>query len=206
MPSKSASTSTLVKALESRGIGRPSTYAPTISTILARKYVEYQDRKFVPTPVGSATTDFLVEHFPKSMDYDFTAKMEEDLDRIAQGKQEWVPVVREFWKPFKNRVDKVEENAKRVEVPTEAIGKKCPDCDEGEVVIRIGKFGKFLSCSRFPDCKYKAKYIEKLEGVKCPEDGGDIVIKRTRRGKQFYGCSNYPNCKWASWRKPTVKR
>jgi DNA topoisomerase-1 len=193
----------LVKALEERGIGRPSTYAPTISTILARQYVEYESRRFVPTPVGITASDFLVEHFPESMDYDFTAGMEEDLDKIAQGKREWVPVLREFWSPFHRRVESVEKNAKRVQVPTEPTGKKCPDCKEGDVVIRVGRFGKFLSCSRFPDCKFTDKYVEKLEGVKCPDDGGDIVIKRTRKGKQFYGCSNYPNCKWASWRKPT---
>ncbi len=193
----------LIKALEERGIGRPSTYAPTISTILGRQYVEYQDRKFVPTPVGLTTNDFLVHHFKDTVDYDFTAEMEEEFDKIAQGKRQWVPVIREFWSPFKRQVDSVEKNAKRVEVPTEGTGQPCPTCKEGEVVIRVGRFGKFLSCSKFPDCKYTANYVEKLEGMNCPEDEGDIVIKRTRKGKMFYGCSNYPNCNWASWRKPT---
>lgn len=193
---------TLVKALEERGIGRPSTYAPTISTILFRQYVEYQDRKFVPTPVGTTTNDFLVENFDKTVDYDFTAKMEEDLDKIAQAERQWVPVIREFWEPFKKKVDKVEKNAKRVEVPVESTGEKCPECKEGDVVIRVGRFGKFLSCSRFPDCRYTATYVEKVEGMKCPDCGGDVVIKKTRKGKTFFGCSNYPKCKWASWRKP----
>lgn len=192
----------LVRALEQRGIGRPSTYAPTISTILARQYVEYEERKFKPTPVGMATNDFLVSNFEQIVDYDFTAGMEEGLDKIAQGERSWVPVLREFWGPFNKKVESVGKNAKRVAVPTESTGKKCPECGEGEEVIRVGRFGKFLSCSRFPECKYTANYVEKLEGMQCPEDGGDIVIKRTRRGKQFYGCSNYPKCKWASWRKP----
>lgn len=195
---------TLVKALEERGIGRPSTYAPTISTILARQYVIYDERRFVPTPVGIATNDFLVANFDKIVDYDFTAGMEDDLDKIADGKREWVPVVREFWAPFHKKTESVAKNAKRVKVATESTGRKCPECHEGDEVIRVGRFGKFLSCSRFPECKYTANFVEKLLGMKCPEDGGDIVIKRTRRGKQFYGCSNYPKCKWASWRKPNL--
>lgn len=196
------SDATLIKALEERGIGRPSTYAPIISTILARQYVEYEDRRFKPTPVGLATNDFLVSNFTQTMDYEFTADMEGQLDKIAQGARQWVPVLREFWGPFHQKVESVTKNAKRVAVATEATGEKCPVCHEGEVVIRVGKFGKFLSCSRFPACKYTANYVEKLEGVRCPEDGGEVVIRRTRRGKQFYGCSNYPKCKWASWRKP----
>ncbi|MCH7951169.1 type I DNA topoisomerase [Patescibacteria group bacterium] len=196
----------LVKALEQRGIGRPSTYAPTISTILARHYVEYEDRKFKPTPVGTATNDFLVANFEKIVDYDFTAGMEEDLDKIARGDRKWVPVIREFWGPFHRKSKSVEKTAKRVAVLTEPTGKKCPECGEGDEVIRVGRFGKFLSCSRFPECKYTANFVEKLKGVQCPEDGGDIVIKRTRKGKQFYGCSNYPKCTWATWRKPKASK
>lgn len=196
---------TLVRALEQRGIGRPSTYAPTISTILGRRYVEYEERKFKPTPVGIATNDFLAANFDTIIDYDFTAGMEEDLDKIAQGKRKWVPVVREFWEPFHKKSKSVAKKAKRVEVPTEKTGKKCPECKEGEAVIRVGRFGKFLSCSTFPECKYTANFIEKIKGVKCPDDGGDIVIKRTRKGKTFYGCANYPKCKWASWRRPKPK-
>ncbi|OGY16273.1 MAG: DNA topoisomerase I [Candidatus Chisholmbacteria bacterium RIFCSPHIGHO2_01_FULL_49_18] len=201
-PSARYTDATLVKAMEERGIGRPSTYAPTISTILARQYVEYDERKFKPTTVGIATNDFLVGNFDQTVDYDFTAGMEEDLDRIALGKRKWVPVIRDFWEPFLRKAEFVEKNAKRVKVPTESTGNKCPVCKEGDEVIRVGRFGKFLSCSRFPECKYTANYVEKLQGIKCPEDGGDIVIKKTRKGKTFFGCSNYPNCKWASWRDP----
>ena len=200
----------LIKALEERGIGRPSTYAPTISTIQARQYVEKKDQRFYPTSVGITVTDFLAKYFTTVMDYDFTAEMENDLDTIAHGKKKWVEVVKAFYGPFAKKVKKVGDEAKRVKVPVEKTGKKCPEClstssrskKPGEVVIRIGRFGKFLSCSRFPDCKYTSNYVEKVEGVKCPDDGGNIVIRKTRKGKRFYGCSNYPKCKWASWRKP----
>ena len=137
------------------------------------------------------------------MDYDFTADMEENLDRIARGEKDWVPVVGTFWKPFKEKAEQVEKNSKRVPVPVEKTGQKCPECNQGEVVIRSGRFGKFLSCSRFPDCKYTANYQEKVDGLKCPGCGqGDVVIKRTKKGRQFYGCSRYPACKWASWTNP----
>ncbi|MFC1727832.1 DNA-processing protein DprA, partial [Patescibacteria group bacterium] len=162
--------------------------------------------------------DFLVEYFKKVMDYEFTAQMEADLDKIAEGKKKWVPVIREFYEPFEKKVESVIKVAQRVKVPTEATDEKCPDCKEGLLVIRTGRFGKFgqrsnlgaqksrfgkfLSCSRFPDCKHTAPYIPKLEGVVCEKCGADVVIRKTRKGKQFYGCSNYPKCDWASWRKP----
>jgi DNA topoisomerase-1 len=107
-----------------------------------------------------------------------------------------------FWKPFKKKVDVVTKTGKRVKIEVEKLGKKCPDCKEGELVIRIGRFGKFISCSRFPDCKHTEKYLEKV-GMKCPECGkGDVIIKKSRRGRNFFGCSRYPECKWASWRSP----
>lgn len=192
----------LIKALEDRGIGRPSTYAPIISTIQARQYVEKIEGRFQPTPVGETVNDFLVKYFNNVIDYDFTAEMEDDLDNIAKGEKKWVPVVREFYQPFAKQLDRVYKNAKREKIKTESIGKKCPKCKKGEQVIRVGRFGKFLSCSRFPDCDWKAPYIEKVEGIKCPECGGEVVIKKTKKGKRFYGCGNYPKCKWASWRKP----
>ncbi|OGV91800.1 DNA topoisomerase I [Microgenomates group bacterium RIFCSPLOWO2_01_FULL_46_13] len=197
------SDASLVKALEERGIGRPSTYAPIISTIIDRGYIERTDRRFYPTLVGQAVVKFLLTNFDSIMDYDFTADMEENLDRIARGEKDWVPVVGTFWKPFKEKAEQVEKNSKRVPVPVEKTGQKCPECNQGEVVIRSGRFGKFLSCSRFPDCKYTANYQEKVDGLKCPGCGqGDVVIKRTKKGRQFYGCSRYPACKWASWTNP----
>jgi len=192
----------LIKALEERGIGRPSTYASIISTIQNRQYVEKIEGFFQPTLVGETVNDFIIKYFENIVDYDFTAKMEDDLDKIAQGKREWAPVIKEFYSPFAQKLKKVAEKAKRVKIEVEKIGKKCPQCKKGEQVIRLGRFGKFLSCSRFPDCDWKAVYVEKIKGMKCPECKGDIVIRRTKKGKTFYGCSNWPKCKWASWRKP----
>jgi len=191
----------LIKTLEELGIGRPSTYAPTISTILERNYVEKQERNFVPTNLGYAVNDFLLEYFPDIFDYQFTARMEDDLDKIANGKKEWVPVVREFYQPFNLKLIGVQRVAERVAVETETTGEICPKCGQGHVVIRVGKFGKFLSCSRFPACDYRAPYINKT-GLKCPKCGAEVVYKKTKKGKGFYGCSNYPKCDWASWRKP----
>ena len=193
---------TLIKALEERGIGRPSTYAPIISTIQARQYVEKTEGKFAPTSLGEVVNDFLLEYFPDVFDYHFTAKMENELDEIANGKRKWVTVVKNFYQPFEKKLLGVTEVAERVQVPTEATEERCPKCKEGQVVIRVGKFGKFLSCSRFPECHYTAPYTPKLEGVSCPQCGGDVIIRKTKKGKQFYGCANWPQCNWASWRKP----
>lgn len=195
----------LIKALETKGIGRPSTYAPTISTIQARQYVEKEERSLKPTSLGMTVSDFLVEYFPDVVDYDFTARMEDELDEIARGEIEWVKAVGEFYEPFIQKVKSVAKVAERVKVPVEPTDQKCPKCTEGQLVIRVGRFGKFLSCSRFPDCDYKAPYVEAVEGFKCPECGGEIVLRRTKKGRQFYGCSNWPKCDWASWRKPTKK-
>lgn len=192
----------LIKTLEELGIGRPSTYAPTISTILDRNYIERQTRVFSPTALGMAVNDFLMEYFADVLDFQFTAKMEDELDEIAEGKRKRVPVLKEFYQPFSKKLEGVERVAQRVAIQTEATGENCPKCKEGSVVIRIGKFGKFLSCSRFPECDWKAPYVQKLEGFTCPKCGGDVVYKRTKKGKGFYGCANYPKCDFASWRKP----
>ncbi len=192
----------LIKTLEALGIGRPSTYAPTISTIQIRNYVEKTDGKFFPTPVGFAVTDFLVTNFDKIFDYSFTAEMESELDDVAKGEREWHKMMADFYAPFDKKLVSVEEKSQRVKIEAEKLGRKCPTCSEGDLVIRIGRFGKFISCSRFPDCKHTEKYVEKLD-MKCPECGeGEVIIKTTKRGKKFFGCSRYPNCKWASWKKP----
>ncbi|MDO8503499.1 MAG: type I DNA topoisomerase [bacterium] len=194
----------LIKTLEKLGIGRPSTYAPTISTIQARQYVEKIEGAFKPSSVGIAVNDFLVANFPDVFDYQFTARMEGDLDEIANGSKEWVPVIRDFWSPFSKKLESVTENSKRVKIEVEKTGEKCPDCKEGEQVIRVGRFGKFLSCARFPDCDWSANYAEKIN-MKCPDcREGDVIIKKTRKGRQFYGCSRYPECKFASWKKPQL--
>lgn len=192
----------LIKTLEKLGIGRPSTYAPIISTIQRRQYVEKKEARFFPTPVGVAVNDFLVTNFPKIFDYSFTAEMEDDLDSIADGSTAWQESVSKFWNPFEKKLNRVTEKSKRVKIEVEKLGKVCPKCKKGELVIRIGKFGKFVSCSTFPDCDYTEKYVEKI-GFKCPEcKKGDIVIKKTKSGKRFYGCLRFPDCKWASWKKP----
>jgi DNA topoisomerase-1 len=193
----------LIKTLEKLGIGRPSTYAPTISVIQIRNYVEKNDSKqFVPTTIGVAVNDFLMMNFPETFDYQFTAEMEGNLDAVAEGKLAWVKTISDFWKPFGKKLKDVEKNSKRVKIEVEKLGRKCPDCKEGELVVRMGRFGKFISCSRFPDCKHTEKYLEKI-GMVCPEcKKGDVIVKKTSKGRKFFGCSRYPDCKYASWRSP----
>jgi DNA topoisomerase I len=200
----------LVKELEKLGIGRPSTYASIISVIQDRGYVEREDKKFKPTAIGTTVSDFLVKNFTDIVDYDFTAEMEEDLDRIARGEKEWRKVMSSFYKPFEKKIEEVSENAERTKIPVEKLDKPCPDCgkaenkdERGELVIRTGRYGKFISCSRFPDCKFTENIVEKLEGQLCPLcQKGDVVVKPSRWGKSFFGCGNYPKCDWASWGKP----
>jgi len=194
----------IIKTLEEKGIGRPSTYATIISTIEGRGYIERVENRFKPTPVGVSVNDFLVQNFDEIDDIPFTADMEDELDKIAEGKRKWIPVMEDFYKPFEKSLEKVKD-AKRVKIETESTGEKCPDCKKGDVVIRSGRFGKFLSCSRFPECKFTKPYVEKID-MKCPKDGGDIVIKKTKKGRRFYGCSNYPNCDFAAWRVNDIKK
>ncbi|MBD3250445.1 MAG: type I DNA topoisomerase [Candidatus Pacebacteria bacterium] len=196
----------LVKELEKRGIGRPSTYASIISVIQDRGYVDKQNKYFLPTVIGTTVVDFLLEHFSGIMDYDFTAQMEDDLDAIARGEEAWKKVVAEFWEPMEGKIEKVIEQADRAKIPVEKTGETCPQCgkeEDGEIVIRTGRYGKFKSCSRFPDCDFTENLVETLGDRKCPLcKKGDIVIKNTRWGKKFYGCSQYPKCDWASWKEP----
>ena len=196
----------IIKKLEELGIGRPSTYASIISVIIDRGYVERQQKKFFATPIGITVSDFLWQNLSQFVEYDFTAQMEEELDEIARGEKEWTSVLSDFYGPFAKKIAQVTETAERAKVPVEETGEICPLCGEtegGKIVIRTGKFGKFKSCSRFPECKYTQNMQEIVEGVKCPLcQKGDVVLKPSRWGKNFYGCSNYPECKWASWSKP----
>jgi DNA topoisomerase-1 len=203
----------LIKTLEELGIGRPSTYAPTISTILDRHYVEREERKFRPTPLGAAVTDFLVKNFPEELEYGFTAKLEDELDDIANGELQWRVTIKNFFEPFSTHLDKVAKESDRVKVFAELTDEKCP---EGHpLVIRYGRFGKFLACEKFPEHKFtkqfesedfkaKREELEKLN-LKCPQSGDPMVIRKNRRGRIFYGCSAYPKCKWASWQLPTAQ-
>lgn len=190
----------LIKKLEELGIGRPSTYAPILSTIQERFYVERVERRFVPTPLGFAVTDFLIKYFPDIVDHTFTASMEDQLDDIARGERQWQPVIRQFFEPFEKKIEKTGIEAGRVKMEAEKTDKVCPECGKG-LVVRFGKFGKFLACSGFPDCKH-TEALEETINVKCPQDEGEIVVRKTRRGKTFYGCKNWPGCKFASWTKP----
>ncbi len=191
----------LIKALEEHGIGRPSTYAPIISTIQERQYVEKADKKLIPTNLGFAVNDFLTTNFQKEFDYQFTANMENELDAVANGDKQWVPVIREFYDPFSAILDKVQETSARVKVEVETTDEVCPN-DGSPLVVRIGKFGRFLACSKFPDCKFTKPYLKKVD-VKCPKCLiGDVILRKTRSKRTFYGCSRYPECDFASWTKP----
>lgn len=201
MPPPRYNDASLVSSLEKQGIGRPSTYAPIISTIFARQYVERDSGRFKPTELGIAANQYLVTNFANILSLPFTAGMEEKLDMVADGKLDWIKMMKDFWKGFEAEVKTAEKDSKRVKVVAETIGEKCPECMEGELVIRTGKFGKFISCNRFPDCKYTRQYKE-LAGFNCPTCGSEAVIKKTKAGRTFFGCNNYPNCKWAGWKKP----
>ncbi|HEX9091301.1 MAG TPA: type I DNA topoisomerase, partial [Anaerolineales bacterium] len=191
---------TLVRTLEEYGIGRPSTYAPILSTIQQRGYVLREGKRLSPTETGILVNDLITEHFPEVVDVGFTAKMEEDLDLIAEGKREWVDSIREFYGPFAEQVARAEENMPEMNMGPEPIGRQCPECGK-ELVIRWGRYGKFISCSGFPDCRHTEAWLEKI-GVQCPKDHGDIVARKTRKGRTFYGCANYPNCDFTSWKLP----
>lgn len=194
----------IIKTLEEKGIGRPSTYATIISTIESRGYIEREEARFHSTAVGFAVNDFLVDNFKDIDDIPFTANMEDELDEIANGTKKWVPVMKEFYDPFEKDLEKVKD-VKRVKIETESTGEKCPLCKEGDVVIRTGRFGKFKSCSRFPECKFTKPFVEETKFM-CPKCGGKIVIKKTKKGRRFYGCSNYPKCDFAAWRLEDIKQ
>lgn len=197
---------TLVKELETRGIGRPSTYAPTVAIIQDRGYAEKsKDRRLVPTELGMKVSDLLSEHFPQIVDIGFTAGMEEKLDRIAEGSMAWAPMIREFYDPFKKLLEqKDREISHKNDAPAEEVGRPCPECS-APLVVRLGRFGRFVACSAFPSCRYKEAGEQNTgTGVPCPACGkGEIAAKRTKRGKIFYSCNRYPSCGFALWNKPT---
>ncbi|MBN2386835.1 MAG: type I DNA topoisomerase [Anaerolineales bacterium] len=194
------SEASLVAALEENGIGRPSTYAPIISTIQQRGYVERLDRRLFPTETGILVNDLMVQYFPEVVDLQFTARMEEDLDKVAAGRAKWVKVLREFYTPFEKTLQKAQAEMPVTKTAPEPIGRACPDCGK-DLVIRFGRYGKFIACAGFPDCRHTEAWLEKI-GVTCPKDGGDVVERKTRKGRIFYGCNNYPECDFTSWKRP----
>ncbi len=197
----------LVRTLEEYGIGRPSTYAPTLAVIQDRDYVTKEDKRLIPTDTGKLVNDLLVKFFPDILDYQFTANMEDQLDEIAIGKLEWRPMLEQFYGPFEKQLQHAREHMPQSR-QVEYIGRDCPQCGEsdgGQLIIRYGKWGKFIGCSRYPDCKYTEPYLE-LTGVACPQCGqehaGELVQRRTRKGRTFYGCSRYPDCDYSAWKLP----
>ncbi len=190
---------TLVQTLEQRGVGRPSTYAPTLSVIQQREYVMKEGGRFKPTRLGYVVNDLLVEHFPGVVDIDFTARLETELDDIARGKRAWVSVVRDFYQPFSLELDGAEQRVKRVDM-TEPTDQVCPSCGR-PMVVRSGRFGRFLACSGYPECRTTQRIV-KPTGAHCPECGADIVEKRSKKAKTFFGCSRYPECQFATNRRP----
>ena len=189
-----------MKALEEHDIGRPSTYASILSTLRQREYVEMDNKRFKPTDVGRVVNRFLTNYFTKYVDYDFTAQLEEQLDDIARGDKEWVPVLREFWDPFKKLIDDTQENVQRADVTQEKLDENCPKCGK-QLSIRLGKRGRFIGCTAYPECDYTRNMdgvdntIEVVADRKCPDCQSDLIIRHGKFGK-FIGCSNYPKCKF----------
>jgi len=195
------SEATLVKALEEKGIGRPSTYATILSTILEREYVELKEKKFHPTELGFIVTDMLVRHFPDIMDVEFTAGVETHLDDIEEGEMDWVKLLRDFYTPFEETLNRAQNEIESVKIPPKETDVLCPNCGR-KMVIRKSRFGEFLGCSGYPECKTILKQ-EKTTGIPCPKGcGGHIVERMSRKKRLFYGCSRYPGCDFVSWDKP----
>jgi len=194
---------TLVKALEQKGIGRPSTYAPILSTIQDREYVTKTKGIFQPTELGFVVNDLLTQSFPELMNIEFTARMEEELDEIAHENKEWVNVVKNFYKPLEKDLENAHEQVERVKLAEEITEEKCPKCGK-PMAIKSGRFGKFLACTGYPECKSTKPYQIKT-GAKCPECGKELVQRMSKKRKRFYGCSGYPECKFATFRQPVPK-
>jgi len=194
----------LVKALEEHGIGRPSTYAAIISTLQQREYVEMDKKRFIPTDVGRVVNKFLTNHFTQYVDYDFTAKLEDELDAVSRGEEEWVPLMRKFWQPFHTLIEDKEKSVTRQEVTQEQLEEKCPKCGK-PLAIRLGRRGRFIGCTGYPDCDYTrnlnedaeqaAKEPELVEGRTCPKCDSPLIVRQGRYGK-FIGCSAYPKCRY----------
>ena len=196
----------LVKELEKLGVGRPSTYAPVISTIQLRNYVQKKEnRRFYPTKIGTIVDHLLSEHFPKIVSPTFTAEMEENLDQIAQGKRKWSSVIQDFYQDFANTLEKKYEEVQKKDL-TKKTDRKCPKCG-APLIQRMGRFGEFYACSSFPKCKYTEPLATKKTGVKCPKcQQGELIEKRTKKGKIFFACNCYPKCDFALWDKPTGEK
>ena len=194
------SDATLIKELEEKGIGRPSTYAPTISTIVSRGYIVRSKRQLIPTELGMVTTDIMKNNFKDIVDIDFTAEMENELDSVEDGKVEWVNVLKEFYPPFEKNLEEAGERISKIKIKDEESDVICEKCGR-KMVYKLSKYGKFLACPGYPECK-NTKAIREGTGVACPKCGGEILIKRSRKGKVYYGCENSPKCDFMAWDAP----
>ncbi len=198
------SEASLVKLLEEKNIGRPSTYAPIIDTILRRNYVERQERQFAPTELGFIVVDLLKNNFNDIVDVEFTARMEENLDLVEEGEMNWTQVVETFYRPFAADLEKASAMIEKVEIKDEEAGKDCPKCGK-PMLIKHGRFGKFMACSGFPECRHTESIVEEV-GVDCPVCGGAILALKSKKGRRFYGCNKYPDCQFRSWNKPIAEK
>lgn len=195
----------LIKTMEELGIGRPSTYSPTISTILSRGYVVLEKKTFYPTELGIIVNELLINYFSEIINEEFTAQLENQLDEIAEGKLNWNEVIKEFYLKFENALDKAESEIEKIDIKDEVSDEICEKCGRN-MVIKVGKYGKFLACPGYPECKNVKPILEKI-GVICPLcENGEIVKKRTKKGRVFYGCSNYPSCGFNSWQEPVQEK
>ena len=191
----------LVKALEEKGIGRPSTYSPTITTILERRYIEKEQKQLIPTELGKVVNKLLTENFSDIINVEFTAKIEEEFDEVAEGKEEWKQVIREFYGPFEKEVEKVENELEHVELVEEVSDVPCDKCGR-MMVVKYGRFGKFLACPGYPECKNTKPIVETID-VPCPKCGGKIQVRKSKKKRKFYICENNPkSCDYISWNKP----
>ncbi|MBP1041712.1 type I DNA topoisomerase [Vagococcus sp. BWB3-3] len=198
------SEATLIKTLEENGVGRPSTYAPTLETIQRRYYVKLVSKRFEPTELGEIVNGLIVEFFPQIVDVNFTASMEQDLDKIAEEQEEWVKVVDRFYKPFAVELEKAEENMEKIQIKDEPAGFDCELCGN-PMVIKLGRYGKFYACSNFPDCRNTMAIVKEI-GVKCPTcKEGEVIERKSKKNRLFYGCSRYPDCEFTSWDKPIAR-
>ncbi len=194
----------LVRALEEKGIGRPSTYAPTITTIMTRGYITRENKRLHPTELGLVVTDMMKKHFPDIVDIQFTAGLEEKLDHIEEGELDWQSVVSEFYGPFKETLEKAEKSIEKVEVVDEVSDIKCEKCG-AMMVYKMGRFGKFLACPNFPECHHTMALLKYID-VACPDCGGRLLERISRKGRKFYGCEHYPECQFVSWEQPVAQK
>lgn len=193
-----------VKLLEEKEIGRPSTYVPTISTLLSRNYIVREKKNLIPTELGEIVNNIMSDYFEQIVDVDFTAEMEKKLDDVEEGKEDWTEIVAEFFDPLKISIEKAEKEISKVVIEDKVSDVPCEKCGR-MMVIKKGRFGEFLACPGYPECKNAKPIVEKLD-VPCPKCGNTIVAKKSKKGKKFFGCSGYPECDFVSWYEPVKEK